>query len=464
MATASVVRLTDHTPGVFPASHIHNYQPIDQSSSATASKLLQRNHDDHHVFYSSDGFHNHIAHHLLSIFALGAKSAELQHAYDINAEYQSSQYKVNEDDVAAMSDSKKFISLLGKEKNFHTFEAFFGREIEKNPQGWQSVVKEYLFGGTEVSETMLGRMFGGFLHPIIHLGYGIEFAQPAIVVEALAQAAVHDDWTRTGYLAPAEKEAASKNTSKDTPSIVSLIDYMHDDPKISSAPHMADSNKIRDGLLVRAPDETISAAASYALPADPSASTLAKATAEMINACAYFTLCSQRPGKSPKIDFFYMHAMNCSIFYTAIMRQDWISADNKKRLLEWKVRMDLALYASRGCPKLDLGRVKDYIGIKGEDETWEDLFHRANKYEDDGHLSKLIRALGNGGVVCKEYEGEDGFLIIGDMWRKGAQMVMDSVEGCERENGSRGPRWVRSTGFAEAWDKVPDLKSDGARL
>ena len=27
----------------------------------------------------------------------------------------------------------------------------------------------------------------GFLHPIIHLGFGIEFNQPAIIAEALAQ-------------------------------------------------------------------------------------------------------------------------------------------------------------------------------------------------------------------------------------------------------------------------------------
>ena len=34
----------------------------------------------------------------------------------------------------------------------------------------------------------------GFLHPIIHLGFGVEFKQPAIIAEALAEAAVHDNW------------------------------------------------------------------------------------------------------------------------------------------------------------------------------------------------------------------------------------------------------------------------------
>lgn len=45
---------------------------------------------------------------------------------------------------------------------------------------------------------MLVRLHAGFLHPMIHLGFGVEFQQPAIIAEALAQAAVHDNWI--GYV------------------------------------------------------------------------------------------------------------------------------------------------------------------------------------------------------------------------------------------------------------------------
>lgn len=33
----------------------------------------------------------------------------------------------------------------------------------------------------------------GFLHPLIHLGFGLEFRQPAIIAEALAMTSVHID-------------------------------------------------------------------------------------------------------------------------------------------------------------------------------------------------------------------------------------------------------------------------------
>ncbi|KAJ6150072.1 hypothetical protein N7471_001271 [Penicillium samsonianum] len=37
-------------------------------------------------------------------------------------------------------------------------------------------------------------MFAGLVHPIIHLGFGIEFKQPDIAAHALAQASVHKDY------------------------------------------------------------------------------------------------------------------------------------------------------------------------------------------------------------------------------------------------------------------------------
>jgi hypothetical protein len=36
---------------------------------------------------------------------------------------------------------------------------------------------------------MLARLYEGAYHPIIHLGLGIEFQQPGIIAEALAQLA-----------------------------------------------------------------------------------------------------------------------------------------------------------------------------------------------------------------------------------------------------------------------------------
>lgn len=127
---------------------------------------------------------------------------------------------------------------------------------------------------------MLGRMFAGisltlspkvslintdihqgFFHPIIHLGFGVEFHQPAIIAEALAQACIHDTWTGD-YLLAAEKAAAE---SPDTPSksMKEILDLIHADKKLSTAAYWEDGNKIRDGILKRAKEEMLSYAIQW---------------------------------------------------------------------------------------------------------------------------------------------------------------------------------------------------------
>ena len=182
-------------------------------------------------------------------------------------------------------------------------------------------------------------------------------------------------------------------------------------------------------------------------------------TAEMINACAYFVGGAQWPGKEVKFDFFYMHCMNASIFFTAFLRQEWMKVEDKVRLLEWKGRLDLAMYASRGCPEL---RMEEVTGYKARREWgWEEIVREVAGLPDDGHAPKLIRALKNGEERSKGFEGQEGFPIKGDMWLQLARMVIDSVEGPNdlehyHECGRPTVKWVRNAGFEKAWEKVPD--------
>ena len=123
----------------------------------------------------------------------------------------------------------------------------------------------------------------GFLHPIIHLGFGVEFKQPAIIAEALAQAAAHDTWI--GPLLFAAEKSATPEKSKP---MVEILDEIRADTKLSMAAHWEDRNKIRDGLLVRAPDEMIEYASQWNVKSDE----LEAKTAEMTNAAgiSYFLL------------------------------------------------------------------------------------------------------------------------------------------------------------------------------
>ena len=176
---------------------------------------------------------------------------------------------------------------------------------------------------------------------------------------------------------------------------------------------------------------------------------LEEKTAEMIDACAYFMGGAQWPGKRVKFDFFYIHCVNCSIFFSVFLEQDWMRVEDKVRLLEWKGRLDVATYASRGCPEL---RLEEVTGYKAKREwTWEEIVRKVDGMEDDGHVAKLVRALKNGEQRCRPFEDREGFPIKADMWLQLGRMALDSVQDLGESR-----KWVRNAGFAKAWEDVPD--------
>lgn len=129
----------------------------------------------------------------------------------------------------------------------------------------------------------------------------------------------------------------------------------------------------------------------------------------------YYTGGAQNPAKRIKFDFFYMHCLNCAIFLPTFLAQPWLSTENKIRILEWKGRMDLLIYASRGCAEPRPDDIKNYKPSK----SWGDIFTSvAGHGGDDGHAAKLVRLLAYGEKACKPYEGKDGFPVTGDMWIK----------------------------------------------
>jgi hypothetical protein len=457
---------------------------ITAESAERTSQLLQVNHEKHHIFFNQSGFHvscvlaqpaytarsdtwqNHIAHHLLTLFALNASPAEIQKGYDDNVSYQRPPEPLKDSIVNDMHDPNRFKTYLGKEKYYHDFLVFFQKEIEVKT--WQNVLNEYLFANDERANDMLSRLFAGFLHPIIHLGFGMEFQQPAIMAEALAQAAVHDSWMAPLFLGCEKAAEANRGKGKQKKTIVQLLEEAQKDEKLRNAPRFEDGNKIRDGIMKRAPEEMVKLASQYTIEEDE----LEEKTAEMINAtgeyftqlspdhnhlpmAVYYTSTAQKPPHQVKFDFFYMHCVNSSIFFSNFLSTTnaFLTPTTKRRLLEWKVWNDIVMYVSRGSPALHLDEVTKYK--PNRDSNWDGIIQRVRALPDDGHASKLVRALAHGEQACQKFENKAGFMIQGDMWLQLGHMAIDSVEAGE-------PHWVRSCGFASAWEQIP--LREGARL
>lgn len=219
---------------------------------------------------------NHIAHHLLTLFALNASPQEIQRGYTANATYQREPEPLKQAVVNDMHDPSRFKAYLGQEDRYHDFLNFFKKEIDA--KGWQNVLNEYLFAGDERAEDMLVRCYSGLLHPLIQLGFAIEFQQPAIVAEALAEAAITENYTGPFYLG--SEKAANAEKGQARKSIVHLLQDVRSDEKLRNSVKYEDFIKIREGILKRAPDEMIKYASQFTVTEED----LEERTAEMVNA------------------------------------------------------------------------------------------------------------------------------------------------------------------------------------
>ncbi|EKG18788.1 hypothetical protein MPH_03954 [Macrophomina phaseolina MS6] len=446
MATTTKIHLTtSEKPAFFVA-------PLREESAKKASELLQENHEKHHIYFNKEGFHNHIVHHLLTLYALGATPAQIQDGYTQNAGYQRPPVALDPHLAQDLSNPATFAKHLGDERHYRDYLLHFQREIDA--KGVAAVLAEYLFARDKRADDLLARTFAGLVHPLIHMGFGVEFAQPAIVAEGLAQAATHDAWIGA-FLLGAERAAEGKRGAGKGATLMQLIEEIRGNEKLARAARWEDKNRLRDGVIGRAGKEMCELAAKWTVDSDEE---LERRTAEMIDASVFFSVAAQKPPHTPKIDFFYMHSVTSSIFFSDFLSNPLFPRDARARMLEWKARFDLANYASRGAPALAANELADYVP-RNPSDGWDRLFQRVNGFSsDDGHAAKLLRGIANGEQAWKRLgeEQRKGFAITSaEQWWKACAMGMDGTE-------TGGPRWVRSTGFEEAWKDVP-LREEGNR-
>ena len=103
------------------------------------------------------------------------------------------------------------------------------------------------------------------------------------MAQALAQAAVHDDWMGRDYFLPAER-LAGEIGKPGQKSLLQLLNEIRKDQTLKSSAKFSDPNKFRDGVLHRAPQEMLQYAAQYTVSAEQ----IPERLADMINTVGEF--------------------------------------------------------------------------------------------------------------------------------------------------------------------------------
>lgn len=422
---------------------------ISDASIAEANRLLQKNHDEIHMFWREANGHNHTAHNLLTSLSLGASPAELQQAYEDDARDQA-RSKPLLDLTIDLSDPDVFYQKLGKTESYSDYLAFFEQEIDK--AGLEAVIVKYCCSHTRNSEALFARLFEGAFHSLIHLGLGVEFQLPSIVAEGLAQAATDASFGMEAFFRDCEELIAKSESALPRKSLAELLYEVHANETTRHGARWEDAgvSKIKAGVLGRAREQMVLLASQFRV--DPEA--LEQRTVEMISSVAYMAGAGQRSGKARKIDFFYMHDVTSSIFLTVLTHQQFIPLADRVRLLEFKGRMDLVWYAACGAPELRLENVEYYVAGPSAELDWDGLFRFINIMHDDGHVAKFARALKHGENMAALIPSVS-LPIEGDLWLKLAKMAYDT-----NVNVPNQAKWIFFAGFDQPWTQVADQISE----
>ncbi|KAI9463461.1 hypothetical protein HD554DRAFT_2175564 [Boletus coccyginus] len=213
----------------------HRLPGANLESLAALRDVLKDNHQRHHIFFNNTRFHNHITHRALVIYALGGPAAIIKDYYKRDSQIQrpmvESPHPITEEN---------FVDHLGDENLYQGYVTFFSEQVSE--KGASRTLEEFVFSekynfqkerDVDTQPEMLARFSRGLLHPLIHVGYGVEFGLKGVFVEGLAMAAVQDMHVKESLppslFAPTPTNSVDNNTNH-------LWSLALDAPAIASTP------------------------------------------------------------------------------------------------------------------------------------------------------------------------------------------------------------------------------------
>ncbi|KAJ8501978.1 hypothetical protein ONZ51_g311 [Trametes cubensis] len=474
----------------------------------TVERLLEEDRDNHHCFWGRIGFHNHLSHHILAAYDLGATSALLQKIYDAEAK------SIEQWDLYALSrvGSDSAIGALeevttqnwtqflgmGNAKYYPQYLDFFTKEIAEHGVG--DTLEKYIFAPAANGNgaCMLLRFVGGAVHPLIQTGYAAEFGSDAMVAQALAQAAVHDAFRPelfdlAGPPAPAEnlayqaREPTHRQPSKGH-SLLSILRQAYNSdimkPVMPYDPDALLSARFRAACTDGRPEEIRRLSALWQIDTTRGQAELDERVEELLWTTTLLLVGSGRRGRKPRLDFFLMHMLNASLFVPSLLAAI-PTMESKATLLRAIVPVLLIYLTVRGRPRIDAELAMTYTATprppneklpepyvsaigKPEDDVdfnpWPGMVASV-LHAPDAHTLKAIRVLyyaaqrygrtPPGGVIgafdMNGHETHEGIAKVdGSLFVRAAGVVMDTLGWVS--HGQREGSWDRSAlGWDDAW-------------
>jgi len=307
---------------------------------------------------------------------------------------------------------------------FTDYLEFFEQEI--HDKGMQKTFEEY-----GLHKDMFPRLFGGAFHPIIHVGYGVEFQIPLVFAEGLAETAVSKH-----RLAHLFNDEYFNNKSGDKKIIDIINDVIKDDAEFGGFLTHDEDNKFQVTL-----EKKVDAVRNYAAQwkIEETEEGVKEAAHELFDSLilAYGATAIRPDKKTIRLDFFLMHGVTSMLFVYIVLPH--VNLETKIKMLKSEFAAALVYFVARGRPKLHVDMLKNYKPqqLKSEPNPWLDILKIALLEDAEPHVIKVVRSLLK---AEQEWGPRDDNLYI-----KIAQLT---VEGYERYGWS-----MNGLGFDKEWDE-----------
>ncbi|KAF7344235.1 hypothetical protein MVEN_01714700 [Mycena venus] len=471
-------------PGLIHSATTH-------SSSQALEELLHQDYVTHHCFINDLGFHNHVPHHLVAAYDMGATPTLLKLIYD---RLEPTLRPIDRQGESITESN--WTTRLGEHKAYGSYLAFFAEQISKN--GVSETMRKYVMApeANGNGSLMLARVLGGVFHPFLQIGFGVEFGQDYMVSVGLAMAAVTSAQTSAYVLdEPSGLPHIATNTPKGV-TLLQLLCEVYDSPILKPIlPYKPDALfSTRFKKLTETPDRGAELKRIYAkwsiditLTGAASEQEFSEKTEECLWQATLLFAATGRQNRAPRLDFFLMHVLTSALCLPSLLTvlED---AVHKAQLLQGYARTAAFFVLFRGRPRINIPLLMSYTdvprppahappggedalgnpagGEKGETNPWLALVQNALHHKD-AHVLKVVRTLYYCGVRygpkpagsalgAKDGEGKETHVGAGTMdgtiFVRAAGVVCDMLGWIAY--GAKEGEWDQSAlGWDAAWER-----------
>ena len=340
-------------------------------SRTVLDKLLAASSADHQVM-DHNGFHTHTAHHLGSLYLMGATDARLEQVYE-NIHDEVNMYKASPHEITRAN----WRQLLGDKRFCKAYQDFFNQELTASGDHWRQTFVEFLLDNA--AAPMINGVIGGVAHPLIHIGYAFELDSRTVACEALALSAVCYNYLHEVI----DKLKPPKFGSK---SALAIFQDLRSDDRLVlfDAPGVSNlelSVKYSTDLVHSHYDQWLI-----------DVNQIEKIIEELFDLSVYLYGATHKPDQID-FDFFLLHLLT-SMHAIRHIHSHLNDRQVVEHILSQFFYFASIVYIAQLRPKIDETLIHEYR-IDGDNKNWDYVIQRTVHTElaEDSHFVKVVRTL-----------------------------------------------------------------------